>query len=119
TRYDRFVEIFESLDSDGVADFYVLVLPLLDQAYNELGLPNGSITETLFRAIGRLLEVPSITHDIRLVQPVVMYEFEDPALERLSPAQKQMLRMGPDNTRRLQAKLSEVSRALRAALGDD
>jgi hypothetical protein len=118
-RYDRFVTIFESLDSDGVAEFYVLVLPLLNQAYNELGLPKGSITETLFKAIGRLLEVPTITRDIRLVQPVVMYEFEDSGLERLSPAQKQMLRMGPDNTRRLQAKLSEISRALRAALERD
>lgn len=118
-RYDRFVSIFESLDSDGVAAFYVLVLPLLNQAYNELGLPNGTITDTLFKAIGRLLEVPTITRDIRLVQPVVMYEFEDPALERLSPAQKQMLRMGPNNTRRLQSKLSEISRALRAALESD
>ena len=118
-RYDRFVDIFDSLDSEGVADLYLLVMPLLDQAYNELGLPSGTINETLFKAIGRLLEVPRMTREIRLVRPVVMYEFEDPNLERLSPAQKQMLRMGPDNTRRLQAKLSEISRALRAALERD
>ncbi|MBT3462780.1 MAG: DUF3014 domain-containing protein [Gammaproteobacteria bacterium] len=115
-RYDLFVNIFESLDSEGTAELYVLVLPLLDQAYSELGLPNGSMNNTLFAAIGRLLEVPVIAGEVRLTQPVVMYEFEDSALERLSPAQKQVIRMGPINTQRLQRKLSEISRALRVAL---
>jgi hypothetical protein len=63
-----------------------------------------------------LLEVPVIAGEVRLTQPVVMYEFEDEALERLSPAQKQVIRMGPINTQRLQRKLSEISRALRVAL---
>ncbi len=115
-RYDLFVNIFESLDSDGTAELYVLVLPLLEQAYSELGLPKGSMNSTLFTAIGRLLEVPVLAGEVRLTQPVVMYEFEDEALERLSPAQKQVIRMGPINTQRLQRKLSEVSRALRLAL---
>lgn len=115
-RYDLFVNIFESLDSESTADLYLLVLPLLDQAYSELGLPNGSMNDTLFAAIGRLLEVPVVAGEVRLTQPVVMYEFEDEALERLSPAQKQVIRMGPINTQRLQRKLSEISRALRVAL---
>lgn len=115
-RYDLFVNIFESLDSEGAAELYVLVLPLLDQAYSELGLPNGSMNKTLFAAIGRLLEVPVLAGEVRLTRPVVMYEFEDEALERLSPAQKQVIRMGPINTQRLQRKLSEISRALRVAL---
>lgn len=115
-RYDLFVNIFESLDSEGTAALYRLVLPLLDQAYSELGLPNGSMNDTLFAAIGRLLEVPVIAGEVRLTRPVVMYEYEDEALERLSPAQKQVVRMGPINTQRLQRKLSEISRALRVAL---
>ena len=86
------------------------------QAYSELGLPNGSMNKTLFAAIGRLLEVPVLAGEVRLTRPVVMYEFEDGALERLSPAQKQVIRMGPINTQRLQRKLSEISRALRVAL---
>ena len=115
-RYDLFVDIFESLDSEGTAALYVLVLPLLERAYSELGLPDGNMNDTLFKAIGRLLEVPVLSGEVRLIQPVVMYEFEDDSLERLSPAQKQVLRMGPTNTQRVQRKLSEISRALRAAL---
>jgi hypothetical protein len=44
-----------------------------------------------------------------------MYEFEDENLESLQPAQKQLLRMGPSNTKRIKSKLSEVARALRSA----
>jgi hypothetical protein len=70
----------------------------------------------IFTAIGRLLETPVIDRPIRLVRPVVMYRFEDPKLETLSAAQKQLIRMGPDNTRAIQTKLGEMARELRAAL---
>jgi hypothetical protein len=115
-RYGLFVDIVESVDAQGLAEFYVLISPLLNQAYSELGLPGGSMDETVYDAIGRLLEVPVVKGDIRLKRPVVMYEFADPSLEGLSAAQKQLLRMGPDHTERLQDKLSEFARALRMAL---
>jgi hypothetical protein len=44
-----------------------------------------------------------------------MYEYADRKLEALTPAQKQLLRMGPSNVARIQAKLREVQ----AALGSD
>jgi hypothetical protein len=116
TRYLPFVSVIESLDSQDIVDFYVLVHPLLEQGYSELGLPGGSVNEIVFKAVGRLLEVPVITGEIRLKRPVVMYEFENPELERLSPAQKQLLRMGPKNVARLQKKLSDISRKLRVEL---
>ncbi|HJP51042.1 MAG TPA: DUF3014 domain-containing protein, partial [Pseudomonadales bacterium] len=72
--------------------------------------------DAIFKAIGRLLETPVITQPIRLVQPVVMFEFEDQRLESLSAAQKQMIRMGPKNTGVIQAKLSEVALELRSVL---
>ena len=115
-RYRLFVDIIESIDSDGIAEFYVLISPLLRQAYSELGLQNRTLDDTVFDAIGRLLEVPVLRGEIRLKRPVVMYEFADEDLERMSAAQKQLIRMGPDHTERLQAKLSSVSRSLRAAL---
>ena len=36
----------------------------------------------------------------------------DPALENLAPAQKQLMRMGPRNTKIIQAKLREIATAL-------
>jgi len=65
-----------------------------------------------------LLETPVIEGPVRLVRPVVMYEYEDPRLESLAGAQKQMLRMGPRNTKLIQAKLSELAIELRSILAN-
>ncbi|MBT4582749.1 MAG: DUF3014 domain-containing protein [Gammaproteobacteria bacterium] len=115
-RYNSFVEIIVSMDARRTAEFYFLVSPLLKESYSELGYPDKKFDDSVFRAIGRLLETPVLTEPIRLVRPVVMYEFEDKKLESLSAAQKQLIRMGPKNTRRLQAKLSEIALELRAIL---
>jgi len=115
-RYNSFVEIVVSMDARRTAEFYYLVSPLLEESYSELGYPDKKFDDNVFRAIGRLLETPVLTDKIRLVRPVVMYKFEDKKLESLSAAQKQMIRMGPKNTRRLQAKLSEIALELRAIL---
>ena len=45
-----------------------------------------------------------------------MYRFEDASLESLSPIQKQLVRMGPKNTRAIQAKVGEMARELRQAI---
>ena len=48
-----------------------------------------------------------------LVAEVKRYEFADPNLESLPDAQKQLLRMGPENQARVVAKLREIGAALR------
>ena len=62
------------------------------------------------QAIDHLLATPEIAGALALHQPKVLSEFEAPQLEALSAGQKAMLRIGPDNARRVKAKL----RALRA-----
>jgi hypothetical protein len=116
SRYTPFVEIAGSVDARRAAEFYHLLRPLVQIAYAELGYGNQNFDDVMFQAIGRLLETPIITGQIRLVQPVVMYKFEDPKLESLSAAQKQLLRMGPRNTLLLRAKISEIALELRAIL---
>ena len=114
-RYDTFTWIIDSVDAEALADFYVLITPLLDQAYRELGMPDPDFDRVVFAAIGLLLETPIVEGEIALERPVVMYEFADDSLESLQPAQKQLVRMGPANTKRIKSKLSEVARALRSA----
>ncbi len=113
-RYNDFTQVVLSIDSRRAAEFYLLVGPMLVEAYSELGYPDKKFDDVVFQAIGRLLETPVITQPIRLVRPVVMYQFEDPRLESLSPIQKQMIRMGPKNTRALQIKLGEIALELRS-----
>ncbi|MBT3623759.1 MAG: DUF3014 domain-containing protein [Gammaproteobacteria bacterium] len=116
SRYTPFVEVAGSVDARRAAEFYHLLRPLVQIAYAELGYANQNFDDVMFQAIGRLLETPIITGEIRLIQPVVMYKFEDPKLESLSAAQKQLIRMGPRNTIALRAKISEIALELRAIL---
>ncbi|MBQ62304.1 MAG: hypothetical protein CMQ19_09545 [Gammaproteobacteria bacterium] len=115
-RYDFFSEVVVSLDARRSAEFYLLVHPMLQEAYGELGSPDKKFNDVVFKAIGRLLETPVINKPIRLLRPVVMYQFEEKKLESLSAAQKQLIRMGPKNTRALQVKLSEIALELRSLL---
>lgn len=116
-RYDEFTEIAVSIDAKRAAEFYQLLRPLIENAYKELGYgEDQSFEDVTFQAIGRLLETPVIEEPIRLNRPVVMYKFEDERLENLSAAQKQLIRMGPRNTRLLQDKISEVAAELRMLL---
>lgn len=112
-RYNRIVEVIVSLDARRSAEFFILLSPLFQSALLELGYPDRQFGDVVFKAIGRLLEAPIITKPIRLIRPVVMYEFEDPRLESLSPAQKQLVRMGPENTKLLQDHLRNIALELR------
>ena len=49
------------------------------------------------RAIVVLLDTPTIETPIRLRRKGVVYRYDDPRLEELTGAQKQLLRMGPRN----------------------
>ena len=117
-RYNRVADLVASVDARLAADFYYLLRPLFQEAYEELGYGDRRFDDVAFQAIDRLLAAPVITDDIRLVRPVVMYEYEDQRLESLSALQKQMLRMGPRNTRLIQRKVKELSSELGNRLKD-
>ena len=111
-RYTPYVQALERVDARQLAGVYLRFYPLFQQAYEELGYPKAYFNDRLVHAIDHLLATPEIAGNLALTQPKVMYEFADPQLETLSAGQKAMLRMGPDNARRVKAKL----RALRAEI---
>lgn len=112
-RYDRYVEELEQVDPAYAADLLQTLDPLVEEALAELGVqaPPGEVIE---KAIREVLAVPVLPGDgrVELVQPNVMYEFANPELEALSPLKKQVLRMGPENVRRLQDYLRQVAAAM-------
>ena len=114
-RFDAHADALASLDAASLARAYRLVSPLLEAGYRELGHPEGGFDGRLAAALQTLLEVPVLDGDVP-VRPVVrarlLYEYADRKIESLSPAQKQLLRMGPRNVRIVQAKLREVADAL-------
>ena len=110
TRYAPYVQAFERVDAKQLAGVYLRFYPLFQQAYEELGYPKAYFNDRLVAAIDHLLATPEPSAPLRLKQPKVLFEYEDPQFEALSAGQKAMLRMGPDNARRVKAKL----RALRS-----
>ena len=117
--YDRFnnvTNILLSLDTQRSVEFYLLLRPLFQEAYEELGYPSGNFDQVLLSSIGRLLETPKVPESAKLIRPVVMYEYQDPRLESLSPAQKQLMRMGPKNAEAIKDKLRDIALELRNAV---
>jgi hypothetical protein len=111
-RWDAASAALTSIDPAKLAQLYVNVKPLIDQAYRELGYPNGDFDEAIVRAIKTLDDTPQPAADPLLSRNRGYYEHEDPALKALLPVQKQLLLMGPDNRRRLMAWLRHVASAL-------
>jgi len=111
-RYDLVKEVFLSLDIDGFVKLYKQLTPALQKAYRELGYQDADFHATLNKAFLEMFSVPVVEDGIRLREEVVTYQMLDPRLERLNPAQKHLLRMGPDNVKAIQAKLEEMAHAL-------
>jgi hypothetical protein len=125
-RYAVFVQLIESTDTARAAALYVQLYPLFQQAYLELGYPNGYFNDRLVAVIDRLLATPEpggpiavhlteVKGPITSQRPWVHYAFVDPALEALPAGSKILLRMGPDHARRLKLKLAEWRRAVATA----
>jgi Protein of unknown function (DUF3014) len=114
-RFDTFVEVFTSLDTAAGVRLYRELEPLFDEAYGELGYPSGDFDAALAKAIDHILATPIPSGDVEVERRAGAYTFVDPALEHLSLAQKQFLRMGPSNMRQVHAKL----RLMRTALNLD
>lgn len=118
-RYVPLVLFIESLNLKQTVSLYVSLYPLFQQAYEELGYPNGYFNDRLVAVIDHLLSTPEQARPTGVIlvevkgpipskRPWLRYEFADPKLEALSAGQKILIRTGPVNHRRLHRKLQEI-----------
>lgn len=117
-RYAPFVRLIESVDLRDAVALYLRWYDEFQQAYESIGFPGRHFNTRLVEVIDLLLATPTHAGPIEVVLPVirgprqpprpwVLYEFADPSLRGLSAGQQWLLRMGPVNQRRLQARLAE------------
>jgi hypothetical protein len=111
-RYDEYAAAVSGLDPANTARLYLTLKPRITDAYRALGFPEGDFDTVLESAFKNLLSTPAIAGDVALREKVLSYQFVDPEIESLTTAQKQLLRMGPDNMRRVQDQLREIARQL-------
>ena len=109
-RYALYMRAVESLDPKRMVDLYVRYYPLFQQAYQNLGYPKGYFNDRLIEVIDHLLATPQVLEPVRLVQPKVMYQFADPALESRSAGHKLLMRVGNANAAKIKEKLRAVRR---------
>lgn len=112
-RYDALVATATAIPPSQAAELIVLLEPLLVDGLAMLGrseAPRALLTATL----QHVLDTPVTRGPIAVEQPKVFYLFKNPTLESRSPLQKQLLRMGPDNVRALQAYARELASELAA-----
>jgi hypothetical protein len=112
-RYDAIANAVGLLDVQQAAAAWRALEPLLARAHQEIAPPGRTLAQTLDEATAHLLAPRLPDSAARLVERGAVYAYVDPELERLTAAQKHLLRMGPANARVVQTKLRE----LRAALG--
>lgn len=111
-RYSPLVGLFEKADTQQLAALYRRYYPLLQQAYVDIGYPDGYFNDRLVEVIDHLLETPDVRGPIELTQPGMFYEYADPSLESRSAGQKLLIRMGPENTAIIKRKLLELREEL-------
>lgn len=111
-RYDQIVDWFVALDNQALVQVYEKYEPLFDEAYAEISMPNASFRARLKEAIDTLEKTPFQTGKIALNTEKVMYRYADETLEKLPAAQRQMLRLGPDNGARVIVKLKDLYQSL-------
>lgn len=111
-RYDKYAQAIAAVDTGVVIESFHRLRPLYEQAYVQLGLKPGDFDNAVIRMLDRIIATPEIEQPIELTRKSVMYRYADPQLEQLSAVQKQLLRMGPDNTRRIKAQAEVIRKGL-------
>lgn len=107
-RYTPYLESLEKVGPEGLARLYKHYAPLLQQAYEELGVDKGSFKEVTIRALTRITKTPVPPPDAPLARPSVTFKFATPELEQRSQVEKLLFRLGPENSVRLKKLASDL-----------
>ena len=111
-RFDRLVTILTDIDTQFLVSLFNRLEPTLQKSYRILGYKRGNVRTLLRTAIDNALAAPVIEQSIPLKQDSVHYKFADADLERRSPVQKQIIRTGATNTRKLQKWLKRMRNSI-------
>lgn len=111
-RFKPYVSALAALNTQAMVSSFHQLRPLYEEAYAQLGLKPDDLDNAVIRILDRIIATPEIEEPIALESKSVMYSYADPELEALPPLQRQLLRTGPDNLRRIKAKASALREAL-------
>jgi Protein of unknown function (DUF3014) len=111
-RYDAAADAIASVDAQKFVAGVKAVHPMLESAYHRIADPNRSFDAAARAALQRIIDAPVVEGPIKVVPHGANDLFADEKLETLGPVEKQLLRMGPRNTKLIQAKSRELLAAM-------
>ncbi|SFC20456.1 DUF3014 domain-containing protein [Pseudoalteromonas denitrificans] len=111
-RYTPYVELFTSMTPQQAVSFYKEYKPLFDEAYEEIGYQERDFDEAILDAIDMILTTPIVTGNVPLLTESVVYKYAYSEWEQLPPAQKQLLRMGARNVKKVKSALKGIKKYL-------
>jgi len=112
-RYVPIVRLVTAIDATAAARVFTTIEPRLNEAYRARGHADGNVRRALAAALDILLETPLVPDPIAVTEGSgARWRFADPSLEDRPPAQKQLIRMGRENTEALLGWLRAFQTAL-------
>ena len=98
SRYDTLSGWLRQLDIAAVFDALDWLLPLFREAWSFYGETTETFDSAVLNTLDTIINTPEIDlAEARLIRKEAVWIYEDPTIEALSPLQKQIMRMGPDN----------------------
>jgi len=113
-RYTPLIDALTAVNPEQALAIYRVLKPLFQEAFAEIGYPNRNFDDVVIRAIDNVLSAQTAEGPFQLVKPKVMYVYADAGVESMTPVEKQLLRMGPQNAEKLKAALAQYREHLAA-----
>ena len=110
-RMDLLIKTITAIPPEKMAQYYQEWLPLLNEAYAEQGKGNN-FNQRFQQAISQVLAAQPLPQQATLIRPSVLYQFEDPALEKANDVEKILWRLGEENTEMIQDYLRQLRHQL-------
>jgi len=112
-RYNGLASAVQTVNVESSLDLYEKYRPLLQQVFATFDYPEEyHLEDVIKKAASSILQAPVLEGRVRVIKPTVYYKFSEQKIEMLSPVHKQMIRMGPKNTRIIQTKLRQFIEGL-------
>ncbi len=112
SRYDKTVATLVDIDPKALSAGFHRYRALFEQAYGQMGYDPEQMDNTIIRVLDRIISAPIFPGSIELKAASVNYTFVDADIESLPALEKQLIRMGPENTARLQTYAKTLRQAL-------
>ncbi len=114
-RYAPYLKALEGVDTRMLVHWYKRHYEQFEQAYRQLGYPQGHFNDRLVAVIDNLLATPQLQTPPVLVPHKGRWAYANSNLEALSAGQKLLLRLPADQQQQVRARLRDLRQALAGA----